>query len=229
MIRLLDLAGADPEVRFSPFCWRTRMCLLHKGLAFETVPWRFTETSRLAGTGSERVPVIEDKGAWIKDSWAIALYLDRAYPERPLMAEERARAAARLAMSTFDMTLHGPLARCAMLDIWRILRPEDQAYFRQSREQRFGATLEAFCADQAAARKAVATVLAPVEQTLADWPWLGGIAPGYADYALFGSLMWTHVVCPEPVAAPSTRVGQWFERMLDLHDGHARKARRAVA
>ena len=34
-ITLYDLAGAETDRRFSPFCWRTRMALAHKGLAFE--------------------------------------------------------------------------------------------------------------------------------------------------------------------------------------------------
>ena len=32
-----DLAGADPAVRFSPYCWRVRMALAHKGLDVETI------------------------------------------------------------------------------------------------------------------------------------------------------------------------------------------------
>ncbi len=31
-ITMYDLAGADPNRRFSPFCWRTKMALAHKGL-----------------------------------------------------------------------------------------------------------------------------------------------------------------------------------------------------
>ena len=37
-IALWDLAGADEARRFSPYCWRTKMALWHKGLAFETIP-----------------------------------------------------------------------------------------------------------------------------------------------------------------------------------------------
>jgi hypothetical protein len=33
---LYDLAGADPDLRFSPYCWRTRLALAHKGLEVET-------------------------------------------------------------------------------------------------------------------------------------------------------------------------------------------------
>jgi len=55
-----DLAGADPDLRFSPFCWRTRFALAHKGLPVETLPWRFTETSDIAFSGQGLVPVIRD-------------------------------------------------------------------------------------------------------------------------------------------------------------------------
>jgi len=36
-ITLYDLAGAEAERRFSPFCWRTKMALAHKDLEVVTV------------------------------------------------------------------------------------------------------------------------------------------------------------------------------------------------
>ncbi|HCI47115.1 MAG TPA: glutathione S-transferase, partial [Rhodospirillaceae bacterium] len=41
-IKLYDLAGEDAALRFSPFCWRTKMALKHKGLPFETEAWHIT-------------------------------------------------------------------------------------------------------------------------------------------------------------------------------------------
>jgi hypothetical protein len=66
-----DLAGADPALRFSPYCWRTRMALAHKRLAVETIPWRFTDNAALAFSGQGRVPVIRDGDLVVSDSWAI--------------------------------------------------------------------------------------------------------------------------------------------------------------
>ena len=57
---MYDLAGDDPALRFSPFCWRTRMALAHKGLAVTTIPWRLTDTAALTFSGQGRVPVIRD-------------------------------------------------------------------------------------------------------------------------------------------------------------------------
>ena len=59
-IKLYDLAGAEPDRRFSPYCWRTRMALAHKGLEVETIPWRFTEKDAIAFSGQGRVPVLID-------------------------------------------------------------------------------------------------------------------------------------------------------------------------
>ncbi len=78
-IKLYDLAGADEDRRFSPYCWRTKLALAHKGLKLETIPWRLTEKDRIAFVGSKRVPVIVDGSKQVADSWAIAVYLERAY------------------------------------------------------------------------------------------------------------------------------------------------------
>jgi glutathione S-transferase len=59
------------------------MALTHKGLAFETIPWRFTEKSKVAFAAPERVPVIVDGERPIADSSKIAVYLEDNYPDRP--------------------------------------------------------------------------------------------------------------------------------------------------
>lgn len=224
-IMLYDLAAADPEIRFSPYCWRTKMALVHKGLEFRTEPWRFTETATLAPSGQGRVPVIVDHGIWVADSWRIALHLDSKYPAHPpLMRDDAARAQARLIMSWAD-SLHGPISRLVLTDIHDIVAEAHQPYFRQSREQRFGMTLEAYTKDRSGALQALAAALFPAEQVFSEYRFLGGAAPDYADYALFGTLMWPHVVGREPVIETTSRVGQWFERMLDANGGLARSAR----
>lgn len=81
-IRLYELVGVDDR-RFSPFCWRIRMALAHKQIEVETVPTRFTEIADIPNTPSKRVPVIDDSGFVINDSWAIAKYLDETYPNQP--------------------------------------------------------------------------------------------------------------------------------------------------
>jgi len=67
-LQLYDLAGAEPERRFSPYCWRVKMALAHKGLPFDTIPWRFTDKDAIAFSGQGRVPVLIDGDQIVFDS-----------------------------------------------------------------------------------------------------------------------------------------------------------------
>src|SRR5207245_1616379 len=116
-VTLYDLAGAEDDRRFSPFCWRTRLALAHKGLAVEAVPWRFTETDKIAFSGQGKVPVIVDGGKTVFDSWTIADYLDATYPERPLLASLRERALAKFVGAWTETVLHPGLARLIVVDV----------------------------------------------------------------------------------------------------------------
>ena len=80
---LYDLAGADPARRFSPYCWRVRLAIEHKGLSVETIPWRFTDKDVIAFSAQGRVPVLIDSGKTVVGSWAIADHLEQTYQERP--------------------------------------------------------------------------------------------------------------------------------------------------
>jgi glutathione S-transferase len=106
-ITLYDLAGADAERRFSPFCWRTKMALAHKGIEVETVPWRFTDKHKLPQPNAGRVPVIVDGGEVVHDSSAIAEYLETHYPDRPsLLGGETSRALTRFVQNWTETVLH---------------------------------------------------------------------------------------------------------------------------
>jgi glutathione S-transferase len=134
-IVLHDLAGADPALRFSPYCWRTRMALAHKGLAVEAVPWRFTDKDAIAFSGQGRVPVIRDGETAVSDSWEIACYLEAHYPERPsLFGGTAGQAHARLINAWADAAVLGPTARLVVCDIFDAIDPKDRDYFRSSRE-----------------------------------------------------------------------------------------------
>ncbi len=81
-IKLFELVEGN-ACRPSPYCWRSRMALAHKGLETEFIPVGFTEKDTLAFSGQSLVPVLVDGETAITDSWHIACYLDEAYPDRP--------------------------------------------------------------------------------------------------------------------------------------------------
>jgi hypothetical protein len=142
-ITLYDLAGAEADRRFSPFCWRARMALAHKGLEVETMPWRFTEKDKLPQPNAGQVPVIVEGGQVVHDSSAIADYLEARFSDRPsLFGGEAGRALSRFVQNWTETVLQPALVGFVVLDICRHAAPQDQAYFRHSREERFGRTLE---------------------------------------------------------------------------------------
>ncbi|MGH7837282.1 MAG: glutathione S-transferase N-terminal domain-containing protein, partial [Candidatus Binataceae bacterium] len=145
MIKLYDLAGAEPNRRFSPYCWRVKLALAHKQLEVETIPWRLSDKPLIAFANWERVPVIVDEGQPVVDSWSIAAYLETAYASRPsLFGGAAGQSLARFYNAWADTALQPAMIRFVALDIFNHLAPEDRAYFRQSREARFGVTLEEF-------------------------------------------------------------------------------------
>jgi glutathione S-transferase len=223
---LYDLAGADPALRFSPYCWRTKLALAHKGLTVETIPWRFTEKDRLSFSGQGRVPVIVDGESVVFDSWTIAEYLENTYPDRPsLFGGPMGRAHARFINGWADSSVHPGIARMVVCDIFGVLALQDQAYFRASREVALGATLEAVVEGREQRLEAWRTLLTPVRLVLRAQAFLGGEGPSYADHILFGTLQWPRCVSAFALLAPDDPVAAWFGRVGALYGGLGAGAR----
>ena len=224
-MRMWDLAGAEDKRRFSPYCWRVRMALAHKGLEVETIAWRFTEGDAIAFSGQGLVPVLVDGERTLHDSWAIAEYLESAYPDRPPLFEgEQAKALAYFLKQWCERSVHLPMLRVVLPDLFGHLHEKDKVYFRASREKRFSMTLEAFSADGKAALSALRTVLDPARNSLVRSAYLAGSEAGFADYVLFGAFQWARAVSPIRLLEPDDPVYAWRERMLDLHGALARNA-----
>jgi glutathione S-transferase len=219
--QLFELCGTDPKRVFSPFCWRIRMALAHKGLAFESVPWRFTETAALAFAQHDKVPVLVDGDAVVVESFDIARHLDATYPEAPSLLHG-APEAYRFIGAWTDTVLHGGIAGLVVSDIPALLNDADRAYFVASREKRYGKTLAEVTADREARLPAFRASLLPLRHALRGRDFLGGAAPDYADYTVFGGFMWGRVVSPLELLAPDDAVHAWRERMLGLFGGMPR-------
>jgi glutathione S-transferase len=223
-IVLYDLVGRDDR-RFSPHCWRTRMALAHKGLEHEASPTRFTEIPKIEGGQVKTVPALRDSDRLIVDSWAIGQYLEQAYPERPsLFGGTGGEQVTRFVQSWCVAVLHSGLVGLIVADIWQHLTPEDQDYFRASRERRFGRTLEEVQAGREERMEGFRNSLQPLRMTLKDAPFLGGQQPLYADYLAFGAFQWARVISPFRILAEDDPLKAWFERCLDLHGGIGRNA-----
>lgn len=224
MLKLYDLAGAQADRRFSPYCWRIRMALAHKGLEVETIAWRFNDKAVIAASGQGRVPVLVDGDRWLHESWDIACHLEDRHPDRPsLFGGAQGRALSRLYADIGDW-INSLLVKLLVVDILDHLDEGDKAYFRESREQRFGTRLEDLIVDREARLPAIRQSLAPLRTTLARQAFFGGDAPMYADYAIFGSFQWARAISPLQILERDDPLFAWRERLLDAHGGLARSA-----
>lgn len=222
-ILLYDLVGHDSSRPFSPHCWKAAMALAHKGLDCRRVPTPFTAVPTVESGVSKTVPVIRDGDTVVADSFAIALYLDETYPDRPtLFGGSGGQAMARFIERWSQLTVHPYLGIAALSDIHSGLGPLDKAYFRESREKAYGKTIEEVSADRDAGLAAFRSSLEPLRSMLTYQPFIGGQSPLFTDYIVFGAFQWVRITSPFQVLADGDPVAEWFGRCLDLHGGIGR-------
>ena len=219
-ITIYDLCGANQSHRFSPYCWRAKMAILHKGFQIEEVATPFTKIPEVAGGVSATVPVIEDGDNTVSDSWDIAMYLEQTYPDRPtLFGDKSGMALTKFVESWVNVSVNPIIASLIVKDIHDILSPEDQIYFRESREKRFGRTLETVQQNREERVQVLQDALRPFSRILKQQKFFGGDVPLYADYILFGSLQWPHVVSTFVLLEEDDPIMHWFKRCQSLYDG----------
>ncbi|MFN0263298.1 glutathione S-transferase family protein [Tepidamorphus sp. 3E244] len=217
-IVLHDLAG-DGDRRFSPYCWRIRMALAHKGLDYDTAPVTFSDIPGIGGGDHKTVPVLEDDGTFISESFDIACYLEEQYESRgTLFGGEGGKAACRFIESWANATLTPIIARACVKDIHDLIEEKDKPYFRETREKRLGGGLEDLQSQRDAHIENLHQALMPLHVMLGKQDWIGGIQPLYHDYIVFGTLQWPRVTSKVPLLKEDSRVAEWFERMLNLYD-----------
>ena len=224
-ITLYDLQGTDDR-RFSPYCWRIRLALAHKGLEFDTVPVRFCDKELIAFSGQTRVPVLVDGDTTVSDSWDIACHLEDTYGDRPsLFGGAIGRGTARFVNSWSDRVLNPVLLKMILMDVFHNLEPVDHEYFRASREGRFGARLEEVQEGREDRLPAFRASLAPVRAVVEVQPFLSGETPAYADFIVFSVFQWARCMSEFPLLAADDPLCGWRSRMLELFGGMAREAK----
>lgn len=213
-ITLYELCGKDTERRFSPYCWRVRKALQHKGLAYETVAVPFTGIANIDGNQLKTVPVLWDGDTRIADSFAIAEYLDQTYPDKPaLFGCESAIALSRFVQAWTYSALHPGIVRMVVKDIHDILDDQDQLYFRATREKALKSTLEDMHATRDQHRADFQNNLLALDLMLRQQPYIGGKTPNYADFIVYGSLKWPAECSDYPILPEKPRILDWYARL----------------
>ncbi len=209
-LTLFELSGRG-GCRFSPYCWRSRYALAHKGLDARFEPVRFTGKEKISLSGHDRVPVLHDGTQWVGDSWEIACHIEDHYDGPSLFPG--GRALARLVNDWIDTECHPLILRAIVGEIFSHLDAADRDYFRETRERRFGATIESVSLRQEEYLDRVRPKLVPFDNALREAPFLSGECPAYPDYVLAGTFEWVAKVSGAPIPEPRSRLSAWFERV----------------
>lgn len=230
---LYELRGRDDRLRFSPFCWRARFALAHKGLEAELSPVLFTDKSPIEFCDAFSVPVFKDDFGLATDSYDIFKHLDKHYPEAgmgPLIGDSLAESRLNFVKAYAEQVMAIGFFRLVALDLVKAIHPDDREYFQSAREARFGMSFEVFN-NVEIARGILDSAFKPLRGVLGNQPFLDGDAPAAADYLVFGFFIWAHIVSETSpfgeTEDASDPLVQWRERMMDLYDGMARKSPRA--
>lgn len=219
-ITVYDLCGADEGLRFSPTCWRTKLALAHKKLAFDAVATPFTKIKEVVKGDAKTVPTIVDGGEEINDSFKIAVYLDEKYPDAPtLFGSAEAIATAQFVQNWTNTQLAPVIVGLIVKDISDALAEPDQKYFRETREKMFGKTLEEVQAGRDDRIENFRTALTPLRATVGAQAFIGGESPIYADYIVFGTLKWLSQIAEFEVFASDDPVKAWFDRIDAMYTG----------
>jgi glutathione S-transferase len=222
MITLWELKGRDGR-RYSMFSWRTKMALKHKGLEYESQPVLMSDKAAIAFSGGKTVPIIKDADKVVRDSWAIAEYLEDRYPERPSLFGGAIGRGMGQAFNTWaDRTLLALLMPVIVFDLYERVDPGDDAYFRRQFEGFLRSTLEEARSRRAEFAKRLDRQLEAWQAVLKRQAFVCGAAPAYGDYILFSLFQWARIASPEDIIAAGTPLDAWRGRMLELYDGFAR-------
>jgi glutathione S-transferase len=217
-IRLYELVTANGRSA-SPYVWRIRYALAHKDLPFESVPVGFADIPGIAGGRFKTVPVLEHGATMLAESWDIAAYLDATFPAKPLFSGPAELAMARFFESWLLVEIVRRMVSIYVLDVHDAARQEDRAYFRQSREARFGGKrLEDVTAGREQRLPGLREAFGPMRTHLAKSRFLGGDVPNYADYMALSVFVWVASVGTiPPLARDDDVLRGWLDRGLNLN------------
>ena len=224
-ITLYDLQLAS-GCTISPFVWATKYALAHKGFDIDIVPGGFTGILDRTGGKSERLPAIVDDGEWVLDSWLIAEYLDRKYPDRPtLIGDPGIKPLTEFLEGWLWRTAISPWFSCFIIDYRDRSLPQDHQYVTDSRERMLGGRkLEEVSPGREDRLPLVPPTLEPFRQIVTQNKWLGGDQPNYADYRALSVFLWTASVAGTPPLTEDDPLRDWLDRGFDLFGGLGRHA-----
>ena len=208
----------------SPFVWRSKYALAHKGLDYESRRTAFTDIPSVCGGKHKTVPILVDEnGTETCDSLAIATYLDETYSDQAPLFDNGDKARTEEIeglLGQYGLKGFFPLY---IHDIWSSLPEKDATYFRKSREERFSAKLEDMCANREERLPASRAGLATLHDALGGKQWFSGDAPAYPDYVVLAFFAFLKGCAKIPPLAADDPFVDYINRGFALYGGIGEK------
>ena len=206
-----------------------RTALLFKRLAFKTqwieYPDIEPELKRLGAEPTGKwtdggikytLPVIYDDstGKFVSDSMTIAEYLEDTYPNTPSLFPFGARAPIHMFVTMFSGSGSMAFRMVTIQATFHILNPSSAEYFRRTREELFGKTLEELAPEAEkgalfnAGKEDLSKIAAILSTNGHGLPYFYGTTISYADLVILSYLLYAKAV-----------LGQGFKAIEEWDDG----------
>lgn len=217
-ITLYELSASEKPLLFSPHCWKSRLALRHKGVDFQSEPVCFTQKEKIAFSGQKLLPVLAHENNTITDSWEIAQFLEVRYPDAPsLFGNKETQATIKDIHQWANTELSRHVPPIILLDVYHMIREEDKAYFRETREARIGKTLEACCENASASLTALLDELSTLSERLDEQTFLTGEQALYGDIAVFSTILWVEISRQKKLLPADHSLYEWYQAMTSLY------------
>ena len=195
VLKLYDLSGKN-DIRFSPYCWTIKLCLIYKKLKFQTIPIRFTEKNKIAFSGQKLVPIlvtkIDKKENIVFDSWNIICWLDKINKndKNIFFKDDNLKTFSYFLYQWTSTQLLPILFEIIANDIPNILEENDVKYFISSREKRLGKPLSSLLTNIHNTANKFRKLINPIRKILESQSYLNGKEPSILDFIFFGNFIW---------------------------------------
>ncbi|KAG6811460.1 hypothetical protein H0H92_007283 [Tricholoma furcatifolium] len=210
IITFYDIPFQNPGQAWSPNAWKARYSLNFKGIPYKTVWVEYPDIETLAkklgvpptskrpdGTPLYTIPMIHDPSTntVVADSFAIAEYLDKTYPDTPKLLPAGTRPLQSLFTNAFLAT-GTAFVQFGMPAVHKNLTSGSQSYFRYHKEKDFGKTMETWTptgpardAEWAKVRAGFTTIDSWLRCGKEDGPYFLGHTPAFVDFVVGARLM----------------------------------------